>query len=53
MITSLSEAEEYLREIESKPFGYGNESPEMEDFIRMQKALRWLVDELKNFEEKL
>lgn len=53
MITSLLDAEEYLQEIESKPFGYGNEAPEMEDFIRMRKALRWTVEELKNLQERL
>lgn len=52
MITSLPEAEEYLRESELKPLGYGNNFPSRRAFIKMQEALRWTVEELKRIQEE-
>ncbi len=53
MISTLEEVEEYLQEIESKPFGYGNTFPSTKDFQKMKEALRWTVEEVKNLQEKL
>lgn len=53
MITTLMEAEEYLREIESKPIGYGNKFTTDRDFRKMKEAFRWTVEELKRVQEQL
>lgn len=53
MVSTFEEVEEYLQEIERKPFGYGNKRPTAEDFQKMKEALRWTVEEVKNLQEKL
>ncbi len=53
MITTLVEAEDYLRELESKPVGYGNKFTTDRDFLKMREAFRWAVGELKTLQEKL
>lgn len=52
MITTIEEVEEYLREIESKPIGYGNKFTMDRDFRKMREALRWTVEELKRVQEE-
>lgn len=53
MIKSIEEAEEYLLELEAKPFGYGNNRPTASDFQKMKETLRWAVEEIRTIQEGL